>query len=101
MAERLTLDLRPQGAASGRRGNTRCQHTAGVQQPRTLCQTSHTFVVPHASWRLLRPQAIHGLGAVQRWQQRTPAMAAGLTDRVWSLKEVLMGRGPPWPQPQG
>jgi hypothetical protein len=26
-------------------------------------------------------------------------MAAGLTDRVWSLREVLLFRVPPWPQP--
>jgi len=30
----------------------------------------------------------------------TPAMAAGLTDHVWSLKEVLFYRVPPWPQAQ-
>jgi len=24
-----------------------------------------------------------------KWQQRTPAMAAGLTDHVWSLEEWL------------
>ena len=28
-------------------------------------------------------------GADGRWQQRTPAMAAGLTDHVWSLREWL------------
>jgi hypothetical protein len=27
-------------------------------------------------------------------------MAAGLTDPVWSLREVLLFRVPPWPQPQ-
>jgi len=27
-------------------------------------------------------------------------MAAGLTDHVWSLQEVLLFRVPPWPQPQ-
>ena len=27
-----------------------------------------------------------------------PAMAAGLTDRVWSLRDVLMYRVPPWLQ---
>ncbi len=27
-------------------------------------------------------------------------MAAGLTDHVWTLKEVLLYRVPPWPQPQ-
>jgi hypothetical protein len=42
-----------------------------------------------------------GTGALKRWQPRTPAMAAGLTERVWSLREVLMYRVPPWPQLQG
>jgi hypothetical protein len=27
-------------------------------------------------------------------------MAAGVTDHVWSLKEVLLFRVPPWPQAQ-
>jgi hypothetical protein len=27
-------------------------------------------------------------------------MAAALTDWVWNLREVLMFRVPPWPQPQ-
>ena len=34
---------------------------------------------------------------MQPWQQRTPAMAAGLTARVWSLSAVLRCRVPPWP----
>jgi hypothetical protein len=29
----------------------------------------------------------------------TPAMAAGLTHHVWTLRAVLLFRGPPWPQP--
>ena len=28
-------------------------------------------------------------------------LAAGLTDRVWTLREVLLYRVPPWPQPAG
>ena len=28
-------------------------------------------------------------------------MAAGLTDHVWSVREVLMSRVPPWPQHPG
>jgi hypothetical protein len=43
---------------------------------------------------------VPGTGAIQGWQPRTPAMAAGLTDHVWSLREVLMYRVPPWPQAQ-
>ena len=37
----------------------------------------------------------------KRWQPRTPAMAAGLTEHVWTLREVLLCRVPPWPQPAG
>jgi hypothetical protein len=66
-----------------------------------LFHTYHNFVLPHASLRLPLSDAIHGTGSGKRWQQRTPAMAAGLTDRVWNLREVLMYRVPPWPQPQG
>ena len=28
----------------------------------------------------------------RRWVQRTPAMAAGVTDRIWSLEELLSYR---------
>jgi hypothetical protein len=41
-----------------------------------------------------------GSGSAKLWQPCTPAMAAGLTDRVWTLREVCMFRVPPWPQPQ-
>jgi hypothetical protein len=30
----------------------------------------------------------------------TPIMAAGLTDHVWALGELLLFRVPPWPQSQ-
>jgi hypothetical protein len=39
------------------------------------------------------------MGSAKQWQPCTPAMAAGLTDRVWTLREVLLFRVPPWPQP--
>lgn len=31
----------------------------------------------------------------RRWQARTPAMAAGLTDHIWTVKELLMRVVPP------
>jgi hypothetical protein len=58
--------------------------------------------LPHASLRqaLAEPIPTNGSGSTKVWQPRSPAMAAGLTDHVWSLQEVLMFRVPPWPQPQ-
>jgi hypothetical protein len=43
---------------------------------------------------------MHGSGSVKVWRPCTPAMAAGLTDRVWSLRVVLLFRVLPWLQPQ-
>jgi hypothetical protein len=57
-------------------------------------------VWPHANLRLPLPEPIEETGSVKQWQPRTPAMAAGLTERVWSLREVLLYRVPPWPQAQ-
>jgi hypothetical protein len=49
---------------------------------------------------VIRWNVTNGSGSAKVWRLRTPAMAAGLTDHVWSLKEVLCYRVPPWPQPQ-
>lgn len=100
--ERLNLDLRQRVAATGRRVNTLCQGEAGLQQQLVLFQVYHHFVVPHASLRqaLATPRATNGKGSAKVWWPCTPAMAAGLTDHVWSLKAVLFYRVPPWPQAQ-
>jgi len=46
----------------------------------------YNFARPHSALRVkLRNPAAHG----RRWQPRTPAMAAGLTDHIWSLEELL------------
>ena len=100
--ERLNLDLRQRVAAVGRRVNTLCQGEDGLLDQLALFQTYHNFVLPHASLRqpLLISEVTNGKGSAKVWRPRTPAMAAGLTDHVWSLKEVLLFRVPPWPQPQ-
>ena len=51
----------------------------------------------HASLRRALPQPIptRGNGTPKQWQQRTPAMAAGLTDHQWSLRELLTYHAPP------
>jgi hypothetical protein len=82
--------------------NTLCQGADGLQQQLVLFQTSHNFVRPHASLRqpLPVPESTNGRGSAKVWRPCTPAMAAGLTDHVWSLKEVLLYRVPPWSQAQ-
>jgi hypothetical protein len=64
-----------------------------------LVETLHNFCLPHASLRVLLSQAqpTNGRGSAKCWQPWTPAMAAGLTDHVWTLREVLLFRVPPWP----
>ena len=100
--ERLNLDIRQRVAAIGRRVNTLCQGEAGLRDQLALFQTYHNFVLPHASLRqaLLIPEATNGKGSARLWRPCTPAMAAGLTDHVWTLREVLLFRVPPWPQTQ-
>ena len=99
--ERLNLDIRQRVAAVGRRVNTLCRGEEGLLDQMVLFQTYHNFVVPHASLRQPLPvaEATNG-GAAKVGRPCTPAMAAGLTDHVWSLKEVLCYRVPPGPQPQ-
>ena len=100
--ERLNLDIRQRVAAVGRRVNTLCQGEMGLRDQLVLFQVYHNFVLPHASLRqaLAEPLATHGSGSAKVWRPCTPAMAAGLTDHMWSLREVLLYRVPPWPQPQ-
>jgi len=100
--ERLNLDLRQRVAAIGRRVNTLCKGEEGLLDQLAMFQTYHNFVLPHVSLRqpLWVPEPTNGTGSARLWRPQTPAMAAGLTDYVWSLKEVLLYRVPPWPQPQ-
>ena len=100
--EWLNLDIRQRVAAVGRRVNTLCQGEDGIRQQLVVYHAYYNFCLPHASLRQLLgiPEATHGTGAAKRWRPCTPAMAAGLTDHVWTLKEVLLFRVPPWSQPQ-
>ena len=98
----LNLDIRQCVAAIGCRVNTLCQGETGLRDPWAFFQVYHNFVLPHASLRqpLRVPEATNGRRAAKVWRPCTPAMAAGLRDHVWSRKEVLLSRVPPWPQRQ-
>jgi IS1 family transposase len=95
--ERLNLDIRQRVAAIGRRVNTLCQGEDGLQHQLALFHIYYNFVLPHTSLRqpLQVPVSTNGSGSAKLWQPCTPAMAAGLTDHVWTLQKVLMFRVPP------
>ena len=100
--ERLNLSLRQRVAAIGRRSTTLCKSEEGLRQQLGLFQAYHNFVLPHTSLcqALAEPVPTNGRGSAKVWRPCTPAMAAGLTDPGWSLREVLLFRVSPWPQPQ-
>jgi len=100
--ERLNLTIRQHVAAVGRRVSTLCKGEAGLDQQLALYHGYYNFCLPHGSLRQPLPQPVptNGTGSAKQWEPRTPAMAARLTDHVWSLQEVLLYRVPPWPQPQ-
>jgi IS1 family transposase len=101
--ERANLTIRQHVAAVGRCVMTVCKGEEGLYQQLALYHMYYNFSLPHASLRLPLPQPLptNGTGSAKRWRPQTPAMAAGLTDHIWTLREVLMFRVPPWPQPAG
>jgi IS1 family transposase len=54
------------------------------------------FCLPHDSLRteLPRPQGTRATGSPRKWRSVTPAMAAAMTDHVWTTSELLGYRVP-------
>jgi len=93
--ERLNLSIRQHVPGLGRRVNTLTRSSDGLAQQVGLYQVYYNFCLPHASLKV----AGENERSRKKWQPRSPAMAVGLTDHLWSLGEVLAFRVPPWPQP--
>jgi IS1 family transposase len=89
--ERVNLTVRLGVAALARRtwatAKLAPQLLAHVQWWRAY----YHFVRPHASLRiaLVQPRERGGKLVAQRYRQRTPALAAGRTNRRWTAREVL------------
>jgi hypothetical protein len=88
-------------AALRRRRATAWKGEDDVYQQLVLFKEYHNVVLVHTSVCQGLPiaETTNG-GSAKVWWPWTLAMAAGLTDHVWSLKEVRLYRVPPWPQPQ-
>ena len=98
--ERLNLTLRAHIPALGRKVLSFAKTTLGLSQQVSLTRTYYNFCLPHLSLRLQLPEPLptKGNGSPKLWRSRTPAMAAGITDHVWTMQELLLFRVPPWSQ---
>ena len=89
--ERLNLTLRHALAALARRSWATAQLTGELIAHLEWWRAYYHFCRPHLSLRLTLdlPQARRGAQTPRRFAARTPAMAAGLTDHIWSVQELL------------
>jgi IS1 family transposase/transposase-like protein len=97
LIERLNLTLRHALAPLVRKSWSFCKDRTQMRRRVVLFQAFYNFARPHMSLRLPRPEsAPHASGLIQpKWNPRTPAMAAGLTDHVWTFRELLTAKFEP------
>jgi hypothetical protein len=100
--ERLNLSIRQGVAALGRKVISLAKTDDGLRDQLSLWRAYYNFCLPHSALRLSLPEPLptKGNGSLKKWQQRTPAMAAGSTDRIWRMEQLLLFRVPPWPSAQ-
>jgi IS1 family transposase/transposase-like protein len=89
--ERINLTLRHALAALSRRSWATAQLTGELLAHLEWWRAYYHFCRPHLSLRLQLdgPQARRGKQTPRRYGPHTPAMAAGLTDHIWSVQELL------------
>jgi transposase-like protein len=80
--ERLNATFRSAMAALTRRGRRLVRQEQTLEKGMYLTGCVYNFCSEHKSLRLRQEQG-------PKWLQRTPAMAAGWTDHVWSIRELL------------
>ena len=95
--ERVNLTVRHGVAALARRTWATSQQTSHLLAHLEWWRAYYHFVRPHHSLRvaLVQPRERGGKLVAQRYRQRTPAMAAGRTNRRWTAHEVLSCPLPP------
>jgi hypothetical protein len=91
--ERLNATFRQRLACLVRRGRSLARQVETLQAGMYLVGCVYNFCTHHKSLRLplwITERRLH-------WVQRTPAIAAGLTDHCWSVQELLMFKLPSAP----
>ena len=84
-------------APLARKTSSFCKDRERLRQRVGFFQAFYNVARPHLSVRQqLPPHARTRHGAIRlRWRERTPAMAAGLTDHVWTFRELLTAKFEP------
>ena len=85
--ERFNATLRQRLAVLTRRSRQSANRVLTLHTSMYLLGTVYNFCWPHHSLRQLNSASATAPGA--KWLLRTPAMASGLTDHIWSLEELL------------
>ncbi len=90
--ERVNLTVRQSVADLLRRTWSTMQEAPQLRVHLEWWRAYSHFVRPHASLRVALAQPIdqRGKRPSQRYRQCTPAMAAGLTHRLWTVRALLM-----------
>jgi transposase-like protein len=98
--ERLNATFRARLGHLVRRSRALARQVPTLEQGMYLIGTVYNFCTCHDSLRLRRRGRPDQAG--HRWHERTPAMAAGLTDHCWSVHELLSFHVPPsrWTPPK-
>jgi IS1 family transposase len=96
--ERDNLTQRQCNRRLTRRTNGFSKELTWFEKQLWLSLAYYHLVLPHHSLRqeLKTPEPTRGTGSLRRWQPRTPAMAAGITDHIWTTTELLSYRVPAW-----
>ena len=97
--ERVNLTIRQSVAVLARRTWSTAQDAPQLLAHLEWWRAYYHFTRPHEALRvaLAQPRARGGRRQPQRYRQRTPAMAARLTHRRWTVQELLAQPIPPAP----
>ena len=91
LVERVHLPLRQALAPLARKTSSFCKDRERMRQRVVFFQAFYNRARPHMRLRQpLPPHARKHHGAMRpRWRERTPALAAGVTDHVWTFRALL------------